>query len=113
MDCKNRYTKSDAHFAEAFSHCTITNVTANWYTNIGVSTHMTSNVSQLDKVEPYIGTDKVIVGNGSSLPITHTSSYSLTPYLKLNDILVVPNLTENLLSLSKLTTNFPFFCLFY
>ncbi|KAJ0043956.1 hypothetical protein Pint_18655 [Pistacia integerrima] len=68
---------------------------------------MTSNVSQLDKVEPYTSKDRVIIGNGSSLPITHMGSCSPTPTLQLNDVLVVPNLTKNLLSVSKLTNDFP------
>jgi hypothetical protein len=48
-------------------------------------------------MEPYTGKNNVIVGNGSSLPITHMGSYSPTPTLKLNDVLVVLNLTKNLL----------------
>ncbi|KAF5462652.1 hypothetical protein F2P56_018640 [Juglans regia] len=107
-NCKLRYTKNDAHLAEALANFTISNDTADWYTDTGASAHMTSDVSQLDKVEPYTGTDRVIVGNGSSLPITHMGSCSPTPSLTLNDVLVVPNLTKNLLSVSKLTNDFPF-----
>ena len=73
---------------------------------------MTFNVSHLDKMEPYTGKDKVIISNGSSLPITCMSSYSPIPTFKLNDVLVVPNLTKNLLSVSKLTNDFPLFVFF-
>jgi hypothetical protein len=55
---------------------------------------MTTDVSQLDKVEPYTGKDKVVIGNGSSLPITYTGFCSPTPTLQLNDVLVVPTLTK-------------------
>ena len=69
---------------------------------------MSNDASQLDKVEqPYTGKEKVVVGNGSSLPITHIGSCSPTPTLKLNDVLVVPDLTKNLLSVSKLTKDYP------
>ena len=67
---------------------------------------MTTDVSQLDKVEPYTGKDKVVVGNGSSLPIKYTGFCSPTPTLQLNDVLVVPALTKNLLSVSKLTHDY-------
>ncbi|KAG6742734.1 hypothetical protein POTOM_053668 [Populus tomentosa] len=45
--------------------------------------------------------------NGASLPITHTSNISHSPDLKLLDVLVVPHLTKNLLSISKLKNDFP------
>jgi hypothetical protein len=73
---------------------------------------MTPDVSQLDSIEPYTGKDRVIVGNGSSLPVTHMGSCSPTPTLQLKDVLVVPNLTKNLLSVSKLTNDFPLVVLF-
>lgn len=62
---------------------------------------MTSDVSQLDKVEPFIGKDRVIVGDGSSLPITHMGFCSPTPTFQSNDVLMVPNLTKNIFSVSK------------
>ncbi|KAG6783821.1 hypothetical protein POTOM_009495 [Populus tomentosa] len=102
-----RYIKPDANLAEALTHCTIHDEPADWYTDTGASAHMTADASQLDKVEPYTGKDKVVVGNGSSLPITYTGSCSPTPHLQLNDVLVVPRLTKNLLSVSKLTRDYP------
>lgn len=47
----------------------------------GASNHMTGMLSNLRK---YSGPDTVLIGDGSSLP--------------LNDVLLVPNLTKNLLS---------------
>jgi cAMP phosphodiesterase len=73
---------------------------------------MTPDVSQLDKMEPYTGKDRVIVGNRFSLPVTHIGSCSSTPTLQLKDVFVVPNLTKNLLSVSKLTNDFPLAVLF-
>jgi hypothetical protein len=112
MNCKIRYTKSKANLVETLAKCTINNDTTYWYTDIGASAHMIFDVSQLDKMEPYTGKNKVTVGNGSSLPITHMGSYSSTSSFKLNDVLVVPNLTKNLLSISKLTNYFPLFVSF-
>ena len=46
------------------------------------------------------------MGNGASLPITHTSTLSPSSNFKLLDVLVIPHLTKNLLSISKLTSDF-------
>ncbi|XP_073261980.1 uncharacterized protein [Populus alba] len=111
-DCYRKYIKPDANLAEALAYCTIKDEPADWYTDTGASAHMTADASQLDKVEPYTGKDKVIVGNGSSLPITYTGSCSPTPNLQLNDVLVVSNLTKILLSVNKLTHDYPLFVSF-
>ncbi|KAJ0009702.1 hypothetical protein Pint_33473 [Pistacia integerrima] len=81
---------------------------SDWFTDTGASAHMTPDPSQLDKVEPYHGKDCVVVGNGASLPITHTGTLSPSSNFQLLDVLVVPRLTKNLLSISKLTSDFPF-----
>jgi hypothetical protein len=69
---------------------------------------MTNDVAQLDKSDTYTGKDCVVVGNGATLPISHTAILSPTSFLTLNDVLVVPGLTKNLISISKLTSGFPF-----
>lgn len=54
----------------------------------------------------YKGTENVIVANGSQLSITHVGKTCLQASdgcLKLEDILCVPAVTKNLLSVSKLT----------
>ena len=61
----------------------------------------------LDHSTSYTGKDCVIIGNGASLPITHIGKLSPSLDLQLVDVLVVPYLTKNLLSISKLTNNFP------
>ena len=48
----------------------------------------------------------MIVGNGASLPITHTDTLSPLPNFHLLDILVVPHLTKNLISINKLMSDF-------
>ncbi|CAI9766746.1 unnamed protein product [Fraxinus pennsylvanica] len=69
---------------------------------------MTNDVSQLHTSDKYTGKDQVVVGNGASLPISHIGTASPLPSLPLKDILVVPGLTKNLISISKLTADFPF-----
>lgn len=52
----------------------------------------------------------MIVGNGDFLPITHVGSIaipSLSGTLPLNDVLVCPSIKKSLLSVSKLTDDYP------
>ena len=100
--------------AEAFtSSCSVSgNEASDWFLDIGASAHMTPAHSTLDHSTTYMGKDCVIVGNGASLPITHTGKLSPSPDLQLLDVLVVPHLTKNLLSISKLTNDFPLSVMF-
>ena len=82
-----------------------------WYPDSAASAHITNKSSQLHSSEPYIGNDQVIVGNGDFLPITHVGFIALhTPQgtmLPLDDVLACPEITKNLLSVSKLTKDYP------
>ena len=77
-----------------------------WYTNTGATSHMTNDVVALDKSVPYTGNQQVFMGNSQSLPISHIGSISsLIAFhpLKMSDVLLVPHIAKNLLSISKLT----------
>ncbi|KAG6414359.1 hypothetical protein SASPL_127081 [Salvia splendens] len=87
-----------AHLAEAFK--------------AGASAHMTNQQSVLDSCAPYSGNGSIIVGNGNSLSISHIDSSKLTNDVQLLDVLVVPHITKNLLSISKLTSDYPVDVLF-
>ncbi|KAJ0024906.1 hypothetical protein Pint_08286 [Pistacia integerrima] len=77
--CRRCYDRTEptAQLAEAFTAaCSLPNDSeSDWFT-IALPLHMTPDPSQLDKVEPYHGKDCVVVGNGASLPITHTGTLS-------------------------------------
>ena len=69
----------------------------------------------LTNVHKYNGTDSIIIGDGSSLPITYIGNSSIKQknnVLPLNDVLLVPNLKKNLLSVSQLISQFPVNCEF-
>ena len=72
----------------------------------GASTHMTLDLSHLDQASNYTGKDRAVVRNGASLPITNTGTISHIQFLELLDVLVVPRLMKNVLSISKLTSDF-------
>ena len=84
-------------------------VDSTWYIDSGATNHITSNLKNLTLKSRYRGNDKLIVGNGNQPAISHignTLVKSLTqPYQKLhlNNILHVPQIAKNLLSVSKFT----------
>lgn len=46
-------------------------VDPNWCLDSGATHHMTSSPNNLSNVQPYSGTDSIVVGNGSQLSISH------------------------------------------
>lgn len=68
---------------------------------------MTPNPSTLDSIELYSVTNSVIVGNGDNLFISHIGSRHLSHNLCLLNVLVVPSLKKNLVSISRLTRDYP------
>ena len=81
-----------------------------WYPDSGATAHITPDASNLSTHTTYTGKDKVIVGNGTALPISVTGNsqlQSLKPdtKLRLDDILHVPLIKKNLLSVSRFTND--------
>lgn len=48
-----------------------------WTTDAEASIHMTSNEGMLINLKPYSGYESVMIGNGTLLCITHTSTATL------------------------------------
>src|ERR1044072_4884628 len=78
-----------------------------WYPDSGASHHVTPNGGNIQQPEPFEGPDQIYVGNGQGLAVTQTGSTSFpSPFnsqfsLTLNNLLHVPTITKNLLSVSK------------
>lgn len=76
-----------------------------WLLDSGASHHIASDLSNLSLHSPYQGGDDVTIGNGTGLPITHTGSTTLpssSRSLVLNNVLCVPSMKKNLISVNKL-----------
>lgn len=76
-----------------------------WVPDSGATHHITSDLSNLALHQPYTGGEEVLIGDGSGLQITNTGSLSLPTNhksLSLTNILLVPNIHKNLLSVYKL-----------
>ena len=79
-----------------------------WYMDTGATHHLTPNLNKLNSHTPFAGSDKVMVGNGNRLNISnigHSTISSASRSLNLKNILHVPQLTTNLISVNRLCTD--------
>ena len=77
-----------------------------WYMDSGATSHVTSELGNLSISSDYKGKNKLCVGDVKALTISHVGSSLLsskTQPLLLNNILHVPQITKNLISVSKFT----------
>ena len=73
---------------------------SSWYMDSGATYHITANLNNLSLQQDYKRKEKIVVGNGHSLPISHIGSSliaSTEKPLLLNNILYAPQITKNLL----------------
>ncbi|PKU68032.1 Retrovirus-related Pol polyprotein from transposon TNT 1-94 [Dendrobium catenatum] len=86
------------------------NQTVDWYIDSGASSHMTNQVDNLESYNTYKGHDTVTIGDGRSVPIAHMGTGLLpttASKLLLSQILHIPSLSYNLLSISNLVKDNP------
>jgi hypothetical protein len=75
--------------------------------HFGASNHTTLSTGNLTSIRPPLPTDpsSTIVGNGSSVLITSVGNTTLPGQFYLNNILVTPNIIQNLFSIRRFTTD--------
>ncbi|OMO89257.1 hypothetical protein CCACVL1_07965 [Corchorus capsularis] len=86
-----------------------------WFPDTAASAHMTADPGILSSLSQYHGCDKILIGDGSLLDISHTGTMDipvLDGNLQLNNVLVVPEIKKNLLSVGQLTDDYPYTCEF-
>ncbi|KAL9226752.1 hypothetical protein vseg_002526 [Gypsophila vaccaria] len=77
-----------------------------WLVDSGATHHLTNDLSVLASHTPYDGPNDVLIGDGSSLPISNmgafdiSSSSSFSP-LRFRNVLHVPSISRNILSVSQ------------
>jgi hypothetical protein len=78
-----------------------------WVADSSASNHTTSDVSNLTSVHPpHINNpSSIIVGNRSSLLVTSVCDTALSSLFYLNNVLVTPDIIQNLLSVRRFTTD--------
>nr|XP_020198077.2 uncharacterized protein LOC109783907 [Aegilops tauschii subsp. strangulata] len=77
-----------------------------WFMDTGASSHMAAYPGNLSSASPIHTSSRIIVGNGAGLPITHIGSTSFPSNsrpLYLNNVLVSPELIQNLVCVRKLS----------
>jgi histone deacetylase 1/2 len=105
--CYQRYNHAYNDDEHSANHAaTSYNVDPAWYMDTGATDHITSDLDRLAIRNAYNGNDRVHIGNGAGLHISHVGHSTLnttTKPLALRNILHVPHITKNLLSAHKLT----------
>ncbi|KAL5738814.1 hypothetical protein ACOSP7_031575 [Xanthoceras sorbifolium] len=82
-----------------------------WYADSGVSSQVTANLSKFLTYTPYFGGEKLVVGSGDQLDISHIGSVIVCSHsipivkLKLDGVLHVPRIAKNLLGISRFTVD--------
>jgi hypothetical protein len=78
-----------------------------WVADSSASNHTTSDAGNLTSVHPTTSTDpsSIVVGNGSTLPVTSVGDSALPDPFYLNNVLVTPDIIQNLLSVRRFTTD--------
>jgi hypothetical protein len=80
---------------------------SDWVIDSGASYHTTPTAGTLSRSHPLISSHpcSIVVGNGSTLPVTSVGASVLPRPFYLNDVLVAPHITHNLLSVRRFTTD--------
>jgi hypothetical protein len=80
---------------------------SNWVIDSGASYHTTPIAGMLSRSHPPPSTHptSIVVGNSSTLPVTSVGALVLPRPFYLNDVLVAPHITHNLLSVRRFTTD--------
>jgi hypothetical protein len=82
------------------------NPATDWVEDSGASSHTTPYPSNIHSSHPpSTHPPSIIVGNGSILPVTSVCDSVLPRPFYLNEILVAPNLAQNLLFVRRFTTD--------
>lgn len=106
-----------AHRARTTSHAA---AAQDWIMDSNATHHIINAFDNLHLNRPYHGTNELLVGDGTGLPITHTGKTSIcisSRCLQLPNVLHVPKISKKLLSISSLCENnhisIVFFWLFF
>ncbi|KAL9993337.1 putative RNA-directed DNA polymerase [Helianthus debilis subsp. tardiflorus] len=103
--CPNRDPSTfRSRLPSAYYADTRSQASSQWLPDTGSSNHVTPDMTNFDSAELYYGEDNLHVGNGTPLPILHIGSkqfYSPNKTFQLTNILHVPEIKKNLLSVQK------------
>ncbi|TXG63956.1 hypothetical protein EZV62_010950 [Acer yangbiense] len=112
LECWNRFDHSyqpEDHLPKALAAMNLKNKDdPNLYADSGATTHILNDPGKLSKVMRYKGNDTILVGNGESLNISHIGEGKIETKdgtLDLKNVLIVPNIKKNLISVGQLASD--------
>jgi hypothetical protein len=78
-----------------------------WVMDSSASNHMMCDASNISLFRPphFTCPSSIVVGNGSTLPVTATGDAVLPRIFRLNNVLVAPNIIKNLISVRQFMTD--------
>ena len=83
-----------------------------WIIDSGASYHMTSKYQLFNTYTPSPSNNKIVVANGSLVTVVGFGGIYITPTLILKNVLHVPKLSVNLVSIQKLTHDLKCYAIF-
>ncbi|KAL4367713.1 hypothetical protein GQ457_05G014590 [Hibiscus cannabinus] len=98
------YSGTVALVSEDFSHVVCEDMS--WFPDSGATAHLTPDAGMVRNSFPYVGPGRISVANGESVSISRVGDASLksnSRSLVLNNLLHVPSIKKNLLSISQFT----------
>lgn len=108
--CTETKQKQVNAFSAAFLNAKFS--TEDWYVDSGASAHMTANKEKLLRVREVCDVKEIVVANQMSVPVLCAGETQITTKVNnfqfditVRDILYIPNLATNLLSVSQLIAN--------
>lgn len=100
-----RPARPSVHATSAYSSgASTTPAPSPWLLDSSATNHVVSNLSDLQYHQLYDGPDDVVLGNNSTLGISHTGFTSITPSFSLSNVLCVPSMSKNIISVSQFCT---------
>lgn len=87
-----------------------TNAASMWYPDSGSTTYITANGKILNFTEKYMSSERVVAANGETIGISDSGKCTMMckgREFRLKDILVVPEISKNLLLIHQLCTDSP------
>lgn len=101
---RGNFAYSATSLTDPPSSMSIIDTTDSWWIDSRASQHLTPQVQCLSQPQSYSGTGTILVRNGSTLPISHIGSSTIQHSIgsiPLHNVLCVPSLTRNLISIQK------------
>ena len=105
-------------YAHITVHASSPSTSLDWVVDSDASHHVNMDLAALALYAPYTTSNSVIISDGSGLSISNIGSFSLTsppPYtfIFFSNVLHVPTMSENLISISSLCADNPINVLFF